>query len=91
MEIDYEKLRSDLINYFGSAMFSGLPMAIVDLSDVEVASNDKLIEIAIKNNLDLTKYQIEEENRNLKINSKKFKRKIKRRTFRANFENWIRN
>ena len=67
MEIDYEKLRSDLINYFGSAMFSGLPMAIIDLSDVEVASNDKLIEIAIKYNWDLTKYQIEEENRNLKI------------------------
>ena len=61
MEIDYEKLRSDLIDYFGSAMFSGLPMAIVDLSKVEVASPSELIEIAIKNNWDLTKYQIEEE------------------------------
>ncbi len=59
MNIDVEKLRKDLIDYFGSAMFSGLPMAIVDLSDIETASNDELIEIAKKNNFDLTKYQIE--------------------------------
>lgn len=59
MDIDYEKLRSDLMDYFGSAMFSGLPMAIVDLSDVEIASNDKLIQIAQKNGFDLTEYQIE--------------------------------
>ena len=56
--IDYEKLRSDLMDYFGSAMFVGLPMAIVDLSDVEIASEDELIEIAKKNNFDLTEYQI---------------------------------
>ena len=62
MNIDYEKLRSDLIDYFGSAMFSELSMAIVDLSKIETASNNELIEIAIKNNWDITKYQIEEEN-----------------------------
>ena len=45
---DDEKLRKDLIDYFGSAMFSGLPMAIIDLSDVDVASNDKLLELAKK-------------------------------------------
>ena len=61
MEIDYEKLRSDLIDYFGTAMFSGLPMAIVDLNKVETASFNELIEIAITNNWDLTKYQINEE------------------------------
>ncbi len=59
MDIDYEKLRSDLMDYFGSAMFSGLPMAIIDLSDVETASNDELIKIAKKNKFDLSKYQIE--------------------------------
>ena len=56
--IDYEKLRKDLIDYFGSAMFSGLPMAIVDLGDVETASNDELVKIAVRNGFDLTKYQI---------------------------------
>ena len=56
--IDYEKLRKDLTDYFGSAMFSGFPIAIVDLSDVEIASNAELIEIAEKNNFDLNDYQI---------------------------------
>lgn len=60
MEIDYEKLRSDLMDYFGSAMFSGLPMAIVDLSDIEIASNDELIQIAQKNGFDLSEYDLEE-------------------------------
>ena len=58
MDIDYEKLRKDLIDYFGSAMFSGFPMAVVDLSNVEIASHDELIQIAKKNGFDLTKYQI---------------------------------
>lgn len=59
MDIDYEKLRSDLMDYFGAAMFSGLPMAIVDLSDVEIVSNNELIQIAKKNGFDLTEYQID--------------------------------
>lgn len=60
-EIDIAKLRSDLIDYFGSAMFSGLPMAIVNLSDVEVANPQKLVEIALKNGFDLNKYLVEPE------------------------------
>ena len=55
--IDYEKLRADLIDYFGSAMFVGLPMAIMDLSNIETASYEELIKIAKKNKFDLTKYQ----------------------------------
>ena len=53
--IDYEKLRKDLIDYFGTAM-SCNPMAIMDLSRVESASDDELVEIALKNNFDLNKY-----------------------------------
>ena len=53
--IDYEKLRRDLIDYFGTAM-SFNPMAVIELSRVERASNDELVEIAIKNNFDLDKY-----------------------------------
>ena len=56
--IDYEKLRRDLIDYFGSAMFSGLSIAIMDLNRVENASYEELIEIALKNNFDLRDYQI---------------------------------
>jgi len=53
--IDYEKLRKDLIDYFGTAM-SFNPMAIMDLSRVESASDDELVEIARKCNFDLDKY-----------------------------------
>ena len=53
--IDYEKLRKDLIDYFGTAM-SINPMAIMDLSRVESASDYELVEIAKRNNFDLNKY-----------------------------------
>jgi len=55
MIIDIEKLRKDLIDYFGSAMFT-MPMAIIDLTKVENCTNDELIEIAQKNNFDLEDY-----------------------------------
>lgn len=53
--IDYEKLRKDLIDYFGTAM-SFSPMAIMDLSRVESASDDELVEIAKRKNFDSNKY-----------------------------------
>ena len=55
--IDYERLRKDLIDYFGSAMFT-FPMAIIDLTKVENCTNDELIEIAEKNNFDIENYII---------------------------------
>ncbi len=58
--IDYERLRRDLMDDFEGAMFCGFPMAIVDLSDVENASCDELIKIAQENRYDLNKY-IEED------------------------------
>ena len=54
--IDYDKLRNDLIEYFGTAMTFNL-MAMSDLIRVERASNDELVEIALKNNFDLNKYK----------------------------------
>lgn len=56
--IDFEQLRKDLIDYFGTAMFSGLPLAIMDLSKVEKASKEELIIIAQQNNYDLDNYKI---------------------------------
>ncbi len=57
MNIDIEKLREDLIDYFGTASFYN-KMAMIDLIKVEKASDDELIHIAIKNGFDLAKYQI---------------------------------
>ena len=58
MNIDFEKLRNDLINYFGTAYISGFSMALIETSEVQTATNDKLIEIAIKNNFNLNDYTI---------------------------------
>jgi len=56
MNIDYEKLRQDLIDYFGSAM-GIFPIAIIDVVSVENASNSELLEIANQNGFDLNKYE----------------------------------
>ncbi len=55
MELDFERLRDDLINYFGTAM-SYYPQAVIELSNVERASNNELISIALKNGFDLDEY-----------------------------------
>lgn len=59
--MNYNQLRSDLIDYFGTAMSSGFPMAVIELSDVERASDAELIRIARRAGFDLRKYENEEE------------------------------
>ena len=54
--IDIEEFRKDLIDYFGSAMFAVSPIAMIDLTKVENASDEELIRIALDNNFDLDNY-----------------------------------
>ncbi len=54
--MDIEKLRNDLIDYFGTAMLIH-NYAIIDIIEVENASEKKLIELANKMNFDLNKYK----------------------------------
>ena len=54
-EIDYKKLRKDLIDYYGTAS-QIFPMAIIELSKVERASNEQLIDLALSNRFDLSNY-----------------------------------
>ena len=56
IKIDYEKLKIDLIDYYGTAM-SYNPMAVIELSNVQTASNEKLVQIAIKNGFNLYDYE----------------------------------
>lgn len=56
MYLDVERLRRDMMDYYGTAMFGGFPMAVMDLSKVECASDDELIRMAEKNGVDLRKY-----------------------------------
>lgn len=59
--MDYEKLRKDLIDYYGSAMLSGFPMAVVELPDVEIASDKELTIFAKEAGLDILDYEEKEE------------------------------
>lgn len=56
--INIEKLRKDLIDYFGSAMIEVSRYAIIDLTKIEFANDYELIQIAINNNFDLEDYLI---------------------------------
>ena len=58
MEIDVDRLRSYLVDYYGTAMFSGLPMAVVDLSRVQTASPEEVVRIALKENVDLSRFAV---------------------------------
>lgn len=55
-DLDIEKLRNDLIDYYGTAMFSGFGVALMDLSKVEKSNDYELIKIAMDNGFDLNKY-----------------------------------
>ncbi len=57
--IDIESLRSDLIQYFGTAVYYN-PMATMDLIRVETASAEEIITIAIQNGFDLSKYEFQQ-------------------------------
>ena len=55
-EIDFDNLRSDLLDYFGTAAFSVAPLAMADVARVENTDEDELVEIARECGLDLRKY-----------------------------------
>ena len=55
-ELDTERLRRELKDDYGTAMSSGFPMAMMDMSEVERASDRELIEMAREKKVDLDKY-----------------------------------
>lgn len=54
--LDIERLRRDLIDYFGTAMTNGLGMAEIDISDIQDASPEELIRIAGKCGFNINEY-----------------------------------
>ena len=56
--LDGDWIRRDLMDYYGTAMASGFPMAVVDLGRVQRASGDELLAMARQAGLDLNKYII---------------------------------
>ena len=60
--INTDKLRKDLIDYYGTAT-SFNPLAYQELIRIERAANEELINIAIKNNINLNDYIIDNNHR----------------------------
>lgn len=54
--LNIERIRNDLINYYGTAIFNASPLAIIELSKIEKATDEEIIKIAKKNHVDLNKY-----------------------------------
>ncbi len=57
MEIDIEELRNDLINYLGTAMQFN-PQAVIELAEVENASPERVVNIALRLGFDLSEYDV---------------------------------
>lgn len=46
-----EELREKLMDYYGTAMASGMPMAVIDLARVETMGDEDIIKEAEKNHI----------------------------------------
>ena len=56
MLIDADELRDYLTDYYGTAAFSGSPAAVFDLSKAQSCSDEELVQLALKENIDLSKF-----------------------------------
>ena len=55
-KLDIDRLREDILDYYGTAMFNDFAMAVMNVQFIEMASDQDLIAIAQKEGVDLTKY-----------------------------------
>lgn len=55
-KIDIDRLREDILDYYGTAMFNDFAMAAMNVQFIEMALDQDLIAIAQKEGVDLTKY-----------------------------------
>ena len=53
-KIDIERLRSDLADEFGAATYSGFPVAMVDIFDLDNATDEEVIGKALNMGYDLS-------------------------------------
>ena len=57
MEIDVEALRSYLLELCGTAAFAGYGAALVDVAEVENASGEELLDIALRLGVDPAEFE----------------------------------
>ena len=56
--IDIDALRAYLLDYCGTAVFSGFPAALLDVADVERMSGEELCRKAEKLGIDLRRFVV---------------------------------
>lgn len=56
MTIHIDSLRKYLVDYYGSAIFSGMPLAFLNMVKVQSASPEQLIQIARQEHIDLSRF-----------------------------------
>ena len=57
-EIDIDQLREDMLNNYGTAMFNGFPMSLVDIQKIEKATDDELVIMAKKEKINMFEYRM---------------------------------
>ena len=57
-EINIEVLRNDLINYFMGLAYVVSPVAFMNVAEVEKATPEELVEIAINNGFSIENYLV---------------------------------
>lgn len=57
-KIDIEKLRKDLINEYYAIAFTVSPAALMDISEIENADANKLIQIALNSGFNIENYLV---------------------------------
>lgn len=60
MTIDIDKLRDALMDYYGTAINSGFPMAVIELGGVSSDSPEELINMAKQIGMDLRDFEIDD-------------------------------
>ena len=56
-DFDFDKLRNDLVDFYGTAACSGFPAAFIDASNMQNVSNIELLQKASENGFNLNKYK----------------------------------
>lgn len=56
--IDVDALREYLLEYCGTAMFSGFPAALIDVVDIQRADGIELCKIAERLGIDLRRFEV---------------------------------
>lgn len=54
--IDIERLRCDMEDYYGTGAFGGFPAMFLEVNDIKNASDEELIRMAKRDNINFAKY-----------------------------------